>query len=79
VLLDWEAAYTKAFQIQTSPDARTWTTIYSTTAWDPTVLAALVTHCINGGLQCDTHGFDQYKPDRGAVLGQGYQLLPGSG
>ncbi len=45
-------------------------------AWDPTILAALVKHCINGGLQCDTHGFDQYKPGRGAVLGPNYQLLP---
>jgi beta-glucanase (GH16 family) len=29
--LQWEAAYGKAFQIQTSPDGNTWTTIYSTT------------------------------------------------
>jgi hypothetical protein len=32
VTLDWEAAYATAFQIQTSSDAATWTTIYSTTA-----------------------------------------------
>jgi hypothetical protein len=31
VTLDWEAAYATAFQIQTSNDAATWTTIYSTT------------------------------------------------
>jgi hypothetical protein len=31
VNLDWEAAYAKAFQIQTSPDGATWTTIFSTT------------------------------------------------
>ena len=31
VTLAWEAAYGKAFQIQTSPDGTTWTTIYSTT------------------------------------------------
>src|ERR1700730_16989533 len=31
VTLNWEAAYGKAFQIQTSPDANTWTTIFSTT------------------------------------------------
>ena len=29
--LSWEAAYGKSFQIQTSPDGATWTTIYSTT------------------------------------------------
>jgi hypothetical protein len=32
VVLYWEAAYGKAFQIQTSPDGTNWTTIYSTTA-----------------------------------------------
>jgi F5/8 type C domain/Ricin-type beta-trefoil lectin domain/Putative Ig domain len=31
VTLNWEAAYATAFQIQTSNDANTWTTIYSTT------------------------------------------------
>jgi F5/8 type C domain/Beta-1,3-glucanase len=31
VTLDWEAAYAKAFQIQTSADAANWTTIFSTT------------------------------------------------
>jgi F5/8 type C domain-containing protein len=31
VVLQWETAYAKAFQIQTSADGSTWTTIYSTT------------------------------------------------
>lgn len=31
VTLQWEAAYGKAFQIQVSNDASTWTTVYSTT------------------------------------------------
>jgi beta-glucosidase len=31
VVLNWEAAYGKAFQIQTSTDATNWTSIYSTT------------------------------------------------
>jgi hypothetical protein len=31
VVLYWETAYGKAFQIQTSPDGTTWTTIFSTT------------------------------------------------
>lgn len=30
VVLNWENAYAKAYQIQVSPDAVTWTTIYST-------------------------------------------------
>jgi beta-glucanase (GH16 family) len=32
VKLSWETAYAKAYQIQVSNDARTWTTIYSTTS-----------------------------------------------
>jgi len=31
VVINWETAYAKAFQIQTSNDNSTWTTIYSTT------------------------------------------------
>jgi hypothetical protein len=31
VTLNWETAYATAFQIQTSPDGTTWTSIYSTT------------------------------------------------
>ncbi|HYS37963.1 MAG TPA: discoidin domain-containing protein, partial [Pseudonocardiaceae bacterium] len=31
VVLQWEAAFATGFQIQTSPDAATWTTIFSTT------------------------------------------------
>ncbi|MFC1421255.1 discoidin domain-containing protein [Streptacidiphilus cavernicola] len=31
VVLQWEAAYATAFQIQTSPDGTTWTSVYSTT------------------------------------------------
>jgi hypothetical protein len=31
VVLSWEAAYGRAFQIQTSPDGAAWTTIFSTT------------------------------------------------
>ncbi|MFR9721781.1 DUF1996 domain-containing protein [Streptomyces sp. MS19] len=43
-------------------------------AWDEPVLARLVQHCINGGLQCDARGFDQYKPERGAALNENYEL-----
>ena len=32
VVLSWEAAYATAFQIQTSGNASTWSTVYSTTA-----------------------------------------------
>jgi len=43
-------------------------------AWDEPTLAAMVSHCINGGLQCDPRGYDQYKPHRGRVLGDNYRL-----
>ncbi|GAB2611311.1 DUF1996 domain-containing protein [Kribbella endophytica] len=43
-------------------------------AWDVPTLAALVSHCINGGLQCNSKGFDLYKPNRGQVLGDNYRL-----
>ncbi len=34
VVLQWDPAYGKAYQIQVSPDASTWTSIYSTTTGD---------------------------------------------
>ncbi|GAA1870866.1 DUF1996 domain-containing protein [Myceligenerans crystallogenes] len=44
-------------------------------AWDPEVLRRLVEHCINGGLQCDPRGYDLYKPHRGTVLDEDYELV----
>jgi hypothetical protein len=43
-------------------------------AWDPATQAALVNHCIVGGLQCDARGFDQAHPEKGAALGPDYRL-----
>jgi beta-glucanase (GH16 family) len=34
VTLNWEAAFGRAYQLQTSPDGNTWTTIFSTTTGD---------------------------------------------
>ena len=34
VVLNWEAAFGRSYQIQTSPDGNTWTTIFSTTTGD---------------------------------------------
>ena len=45
-------------------------------AWDPEVLRRLVEHCINGGLQCNPRGYDLYKPHRGTVLDENYELVP---
>jgi hypothetical protein len=43
--------------------------------WDQDVLTALTQHCIDGGLQCNPHGFDQYKPWAGGVLDDNNQLI----
>jgi hypothetical protein len=45
--------------------------------WDPATLAALVKHCVNGGLQCDGQGYDQHHAQLGAALDATYQL-PGT-
>ena len=44
-------------------------------AWDAPTLAAMVNHCIVGGLQCDPRGYDQNQPGKGAALNAQY-LLP---
>ncbi len=44
-------------------------------AWDANTLNQMVVHCIDGGLQCDGHGYDQEHPDKGAVLDANYQLI----
>ncbi|PRX96743.1 DUF1996 domain-containing protein [Allonocardiopsis opalescens] len=43
-------------------------------AWDEATLAAMVEHCINGGLQCDARGYDQHHPGEGAALNEDYEL-----
>ncbi|MEH0844896.1 discoidin domain-containing protein [Micromonospora sp. CPCC 205711] len=43
VTLNWEAAYARAYQIQTSADGATWTTVYSTTGGDGGTDALTVT------------------------------------
>ncbi|OKJ48936.1 hypothetical protein AMK27_36775 [Streptomyces sp. CB02009] len=43
-------------------------------AWEERTLKALVDHCIVGGLQCDTRGFDLYRPERGVVLDENHRL-----
>ncbi|MEV0729880.1 DUF1996 domain-containing protein [Polymorphospora sp. NPDC050346] len=43
-------------------------------AWEPPTLAALVNHCVRGGLQCDARGFDLYNPQAGAALNEDYEL-----
>ncbi|MDQ1726421.1 MAG: hypothetical protein QOK14_466, partial [Frankiaceae bacterium] len=60
VVLNWEAAYGKSFQIQTSPDAATWTSIYSTTTG-------------TGGVQTlNVSGAGRYVRMYGTVRGTAY-------
>ncbi|WP_255949976.1 DUF1996 domain-containing protein [Streptomyces odontomachi] len=42
--------------------------------WDAATLQAMVTHCINHGLQCDDRGYDQSNPQEGPVLNDDYEL-----
>lgn len=44
-------------------------------SWEPAQLKALVKHCINGGLQCNPRGFDEYKASRGYALDANFQPL----
>ncbi len=60
VTLRWEAAYGRSFQIQTSPDATNWTSIYSTTTG-------------TGGVQTLTvSGSGRYIRMYGTARGTGY-------
>jgi F5/8 type C domain-containing protein len=61
VKLNWEAAYGKSYQIQTSPNATSWTNIYSTTTGD-------------GGIDDLTglSGSGRYIRMNGTVRGTGY-------
>ncbi|MFE7235555.1 DUF1996 domain-containing protein [Streptomyces sp. NPDC002405] len=43
-------------------------------AWDEPTLAAMVGHCIVGGLQCDARGYDETHPEAGAALNGDYRL-----
>ena len=74
VELDWEAAYGKAFQVQTSTDGSAWTTVYQTTSG-------------TGGMQKLTvDGSGRYVRVLGSARGTGYgyslwelKVLTGSG
>ncbi|CCK24947.1 secreted protein [Streptomyces davaonensis JCM 4913] len=43
-------------------------------AWHEPTLAALVDHCVVGGLQCNARGYDETHPEEGAALGPDYRL-----
>ncbi|WP_433040668.1 RICIN domain-containing protein [Dactylosporangium sp. CS-033363] len=66
VTLNWEAAYGRAYQIQTSDDAATWTTISSTTSGDGGTDALTVNGTgrylrLYGTARATTYGYSLYE------------------
>src|ERR1041385_7353929 len=74
VVLNWETAYATAFQIQTSPDAATWTNIYSTTTGTGGVQTLNITGTgryirMNGTARATQYGYSLWE--FGVYLGTG--------
>ncbi|MFC7640289.1 discoidin domain-containing protein [Streptosporangium lutulentum] len=66
VRLNWEAAYGRAYQIQTSPDGTTWSTVYSTTAGDGGVDDVTLTGTgryvrVNGTQRATAYGYSLWE------------------
>jgi hypothetical protein len=66
VVLQWEAAYARAYQIQTSADATTWTTIHSTTTATGGTQTIPVTGTgrylrVNGTVRATTWGYSLWE------------------
>jgi beta-glucanase (GH16 family) len=66
VTLNWEAAYGRAYQIQTSPDGNTWTTIFSTTTGDGGIDDLAVTGTgryirMNGTQRATAYGYSLWE------------------
>lgn len=66
VVLNWEAAYGKSYQIQTSDDASSWTTIFSTTTGDGGVDDITLNGSgrfirMNGLLRATGYGYSLYE------------------
>ncbi|GAA2399347.1 hypothetical protein GCM10010191_02850 [Actinomadura vinacea] len=80
VVLRWEAAYARAFQIQTSANGTTWTTIYSTTTGTGGVQTLNVTGSgryvrVHGTARATTYGYSLWEFQ---VYGTGGGTPPGS-
>jgi hypothetical protein len=66
VVLNWEAAYATAFQVQTSADGNTWTTVYSTTSGTGGVQTLNVTGTgrylrVNGTARATPYGYSLWE------------------
>ena len=76
VVIHWENAYAKAFQIQTSNDAVNWTTIYSTTAGTGGTQTLNITGSgryirMNGTARATQYGYSIYELQVYASAGTG--------
>ncbi|SNS40437.1 F5/8 type C domain-containing protein, partial [Streptosporangium subroseum] len=66
VRLNWEAAYGRAYQIQTSPDGSTWTNVYSTTTGDGGIDDVTLTGTgryvrVNGTQRATAYGYSLWE------------------
>jgi hypothetical protein len=66
VVLNWEAAYARSFQIQTSADGSAWTTVYTTTAGTGGVQTLTVTGSaryvrMNGTARATAYGYSLWE------------------
>ncbi|WP_371785527.1 galactose-binding domain-containing protein [Streptosporangium subroseum] len=66
VRLNWEAAYGRAYQIQTSPDGNTWTNVYSTTTGDGGIDDVTLTGTgryvrVNGTQRATAYGYSLWE------------------
>src|SRR6185312_11617510 len=66
VVLNWEAAYARSFQIQVSANASTWTTIYSTTTGTGGVQTLSVSGSgryvrMNGTVRATAYGYSLWE------------------
>jgi hypothetical protein len=76
VVLNWEAAYAKSFQIQTSPDGTAWTTIYSTTTGTGGVQTLNITGTgryvrMNGTVRATQYGYSLWEFQVYGTIGTG--------
>ncbi|HZM77279.1 MAG TPA: discoidin domain-containing protein [Candidatus Limnocylindrales bacterium] len=76
VILNWEAAFARSFQIQTSPDGNAWTTIFSTTTGTGGVQTLAVTGTgryvrMNGTVRATPYGYSLWEFQVFGTIGGG--------
>src|SRR5512146_2250623 len=82
VVLNWEAAYGRSYQIQTSANGTTWTTIYSTTTGDGVTDDLAITGSgryvrMNGTVRATQYGYSLWEFQVYGTLGGSAKLALG--